>query len=84
MNDCECNYWARTDGLLAEHHPNCKHYDPVGDAQKIIVALLLGIEAWAADEDGVHPDCLEAYENARLRVVYQTRAQEKAEGVDAR
>lgn len=23
---CKCIYWARTDGFLTTHHPNCEHY----------------------------------------------------------
>lgn len=24
---CECLNWARTDGWITRHHPNCKHYN---------------------------------------------------------
>ncbi|MDY6893849.1 MAG: hypothetical protein SVO01_00300 [Thermotogota bacterium] len=68
MLDCECIHWARTAGWFTEHHPHCPKYDPEGDAIKIIKALLRGIEAWAADEDGVHPECWEAYKKAQLCV----------------
>lgn len=26
MEICECAYWARTDGFITTHHPNCSHY----------------------------------------------------------
>jgi hypothetical protein len=31
----------------------------------IIEELIKGIESWAADEDGVHDDCYEAYRRAK-------------------
>ncbi len=68
-NDCECYNWCRL-GLSfnPKHHPNCKHYSPLNDAASVIKALLKGIEAWAGDEDGVHPDCWEAYKRAKCSV----------------
>ena len=65
--ECECFTWARTDKgmFLTEHHPNCKNYDPVKDAKEIISNLLAGVEEWANDEDGVHPECWEAYKRAK-------------------
>lgn len=32
---------------------------------QLIEALVKGIEAWSADEDGVHPDCYAAYQKAK-------------------
>lgn len=64
--DCICANWVRTKGWLTEHHPHCGKYDPAGDAIKIITALIRGIESWASDEDGVHPDCWEAYNKAKF------------------
>ena len=64
---CKCLLWARLGGpVVANHHPACEHYDLAGDARKIVLALLAGIEDWASDEDGVHPDCWRPYQNARL------------------
>ena len=66
--DCECKNWARTDGWMTEHHPGCPKYDLKGDVMKIITALVRGIECWAADEDGVHDDCWEAYKRAKVSI----------------
>lgn len=70
MNDCECRNWAR-DGefqLLTRHHMNCKHFNPAKDAIDIITGLLIGIESWASDEDGIHPSVMKAYAEARIFV----------------
>ena len=63
---CECVNWARA-GIfpLTAHHPNCAKYNPVKDCMEIIRPLLKGIEYWAADEDGVHPECWTAYKRAK-------------------
>ena len=69
MQSCECLSWERVDAkFLTVHHRNCEHYDPEGDAAKIIRALLKGIECWCRDEDGVHPDCWEAYKRAKMSI----------------
>lgn len=63
---CECAEWAR-DGrepIMFEHHRDCAKYDPLGEARRVMDGLIAGIEAWAADEDGVHPACWNAYERA--------------------
>lgn len=63
--DCVCKNWARDRiVVLTNHHPKCAHYNPEQDAKEIVAKLVDGIEAWATDEDGVHPDCWEAYLNA--------------------
>lgn len=63
--ECECQNWARMDQLLfTNHHKNCSWYDVEGDTKEIIAALLDGIQSWAADEDGIHPDCWQAFKNA--------------------
>lgn len=63
---CECANWARL-GIfpLTEHHPNCPKYNPLKDCMEIIRPLLKGIECWAGDEDGVHPECWHAYKRAK-------------------
>lgn len=33
--------------------------------RKLMVNLLLGVEKWAQDEDGIHPDVWEAYKEGR-------------------
>ncbi|RJQ28378.1 hypothetical protein C4565_03685 [Candidatus Parcubacteria bacterium] len=62
---CECMSWAGEWRLFTTHHPSCPKYDLIGEVKERISALLVGIESWAADEDGVHDDCWEAYKNAR-------------------
>lgn len=63
--DCDCNKWARESlEVFTKHHPECTEYDPEGEAAEVINNLLDGIIAWAADEDGVHPDCWNAFERA--------------------
>lgn len=68
LQNCECQEWARDDNgiLLTNHHPNCKQYNPVGDALELIEELVKGIESWAADEDGVHDAVWDAYYKARM------------------
>lgn len=68
MNEpCECKNWA-TLGIvpLLSHHPRCSKYRPVADLMEIVKGLLAGIESWAADEDGIHDDCFEAYKKAKI------------------
>jgi hypothetical protein len=74
MNKCECSTWARTNILLlTEHHKNCPKYDPEGDSRAIIKSLCIGIEAWSNDEDGVHPDCWKAYQDAKIFIGHWPR-----------
>ncbi len=62
MEQCECQNWARAgQKLLTKHHKNCPSYDVEGESYALIVKLLDGIEAWADEEDGIHPGCWEAY-----------------------
>lgn len=64
--NCECENWARTQSKVAtDHHPNCKKYDPEGDARRIIEALIEGIETWSSDTDGIHEACWDAYTQAK-------------------
>lgn len=77
---CECRNWARTNQLLfTNHHRNCPKYDPEGESKEIIGALLAGILSWASDEDGVHPDCWEAFKNAACFVGEPWRIKEDGE-----
>ena len=69
MINCECKWWARDNQvLMTKHHPNCECYSPEEDIAEIVNALIDGIIAWAADEDGVHPECWEAFKNAAVFV----------------
>lgn len=63
--DCKCRNWCSVESVAWNHHPSCPSFNPGKDARAIVEALVNGIENWAHDEDGVHPDCWEAYKNAR-------------------
>ena len=67
LSDCECSNWGR-DSLAAmlhlPHHPNCPKYSPEQPVRELLLQLIDGIEAWAADEDGVHSECWDAYVGA--------------------
>ena len=67
LPDCECLYWAR-DGRapITQHHPRCEKYDPAGESVALVRRLRKGIDAWAGDENGVHPQCWDAYRAALL------------------
>lgn len=66
---CECQSWCQTGGkVITDHHRNCKHYDLEGDCHKIITDLLRGIEASAADTDGIHPALWDAYKRGKASV----------------
>lgn len=62
-----CENWVRGgDGrILASHAEACPKYDPVGDCLQHVHALLIGMDRWARDEDGIHGDAFDAYEDAR-------------------
>jgi len=66
---CECQNWCR-DGqkIITKHHPRCSKHSLESDAHELITDLLRGIEAWSSDEDGVHPECWEAYKRAKASV----------------
>jgi hypothetical protein len=36
--------------------------------RELIVGLVRGMESWAADEDGIHPDAWEWYERAKVAI----------------
>lgn len=67
---CEC--WSMTcatagsmDHMMRmSHHPKCPKGWPK-EARDLIASLTLGIERWAADEDGVHYRAWDAYVAAR-------------------
>jgi len=79
MIPCECLTWGRDNHgalLHLEHHPHCEHYRPEPEIRALLLRLIEGIESWAQDEDGVHPDCWEAYRDACCVVGQQDRARE--------
>jgi hypothetical protein len=64
---CECATWGRDNqsaALILSHHTACPNYSPELEVRELLQNLLDGIEAWASDEDGVHPDCWDAYVKA--------------------
>ena len=69
MSECECKTWCR-DGLppFTEHHRNCKNRNLEAESVALVSALVKGIENWAADSDGVHPDVWDAYQKALVFV----------------
>lgn len=66
---CVCVNWcdlSQVHRLLTGHHANCKHAPNVLDcALDLIKDMSYGMECWAADEDGIHPDAWEAYRKAK-------------------
>ena len=78
---CECATWGRDNHgatLHLEHHPNCERYRPEPEIRQLLLRLIDGIETWASDEDGVHPDCWEAYKAACSSVGQWDRVKESA------
>ena len=78
---CDCSTWGR-DNLGAilhlEHHPSCERYRPEPEIRELLQRLIDGIESWAADEDGVHPDCWDAYVKACAACGQWNRPKESA------
>lgn len=66
---CECANWCDVNvqhRLLTGHHENCcKSPKATEKALDLIMLLADGMERWAADEDGIHPDAWEAYRRAK-------------------
>lgn len=66
---CECANWCSPDiriNILTGHHPSCDKGESVSfAAYRLIQDLARGMEAWAADEDGIHPDAWTAYRKAK-------------------
>jgi len=52
---------------LTGHHPECPEYPKnlTESWLKLIKKLVQGMEDWASDEDGIHPDAWEGYEQAK-------------------
>ena len=66
----ECGCLGRTrDGtfpLLLTHHPDCRHF--ARELRNLVTNLVRGIEQWAIDADGVHPEAWEAYQAGKLAI----------------
>lgn len=67
---CDCLTWGSENimhSLLGNgHHERCPHHVPHVGALDIIRDLVRGMEEWAHDEDGVHPEAWKAYQQAKL------------------
>jgi len=66
-DECECATWGRDSlgaMLFLRHHQKCPKYSPEPEVRDLLLRLINGIEDWAADEDGIHSDCWEAYKDA--------------------
>jgi len=50
--------------LMLTHFPDCVHFGE--SLWKLLNGLVRGIEAWAANEDGVPDEAWEWYEKAKL------------------
>lgn len=68
IEECECQTWAGSWKLATSHHRNCEKYDPEGDAVSLISGLIDGMNKWASDEDGIHPEAWEAYKRASFAI----------------
>ena len=66
---CECQDWCDPDvkhRLLTGHHWNCPNGKSATKAAlELISELAKSMEAWAADEDGIHPEAWESYRRAK-------------------
>lgn len=68
-SSCICTQWCQVANhrvaMLTGHHPDCQQAKPALDAAfDLIEEMRLGIEDWAAEEDGVHPKIWPAYRRA--------------------
>ncbi len=69
MNCPICKNWCRDGSTpITEHHKRCPNYNPESDSIILVSELIRGIEAWASDEDGVHPKAWDAYLHALVYV----------------
>ena len=69
--ECECVNWCSEDVIsviLTGHHENCvnKKISEREGFLNLLRELIRGIECWAADEDGIHPDCWKVYSNVKI------------------
>ena len=64
---CKCMTWGndRLRSLIDIHHHNCPKRDVEASAIALIGDLIKGMESWAQDEDGIHPDAWNAYQRAK-------------------
>lgn len=65
---CECAHWPRAGNfrLFTKHHIDCEKYNPIAEVREVLTRLIRGMECWASDEDGIHPEAWEAYADAKM------------------
>ena len=68
---CEkCSNWADTSGfirILTDHHESCPNRPDITDSFiDVLDKIIFGIECWAEDEDGVHPEVFDHYKKGKL------------------
>lgn len=80
MSNCECMNWGVVGmSLRTEHAPSCwKREAELGSAFR---ALIVGIERWAADEDGIPDHLFDAYKSARRMLLPERKFMEPSEEV---
>lgn len=63
---CDCNERTRDESfpLLLPHFPDCELFGE--SLRELLSSLVSGIEAWAEDDAGIHPECWEAYEATKV------------------
>jgi len=59
--------------FLTKHHRRCTKYSLEEDCKEIILDLLLAIESINTQNQEVHPNCLEAYNEAKKFVQQHPR-----------
>jgi hypothetical protein len=72
MIDCVRQTWAVSDCQRFMfgngHNPSCERFMDCDGASKMISALIMGIETWAAEEDGVPEFLWDAYSKAHFAI----------------
>ena len=68
MELCDCKPTIKDGIFVSAHQPRCPFLDYEKELLDTILGLTIGIEAWAADEDGVHPECFDIYQYAKIKV----------------
>ena len=78
---CDCENQTR-DGsfpLLLPHLPGCSQFGRC--VYDLLQELIHGIDRWAGDDDGIHPECWDAYKRARVAIGEPVREEQAVERV---